>query len=426
MTKTISLRNFDFISLTDKGVEREKNEDYLAYFDTFNGHVFVVCDGIGGHSGGEIASEVAVEAIGDFFNSNYEKNPFDAIESAINFANKRVFFRAKKDIDLLGMGTTIVLVLIRDNMVYYGHAGDSRLYTFLNDKLQLLTRDHSYVNQLVDKNIISEKDAKLHPRSNEITKALGIEKTIVPDVTSSAFIPKENDVLLLCSDGLNNMLSDKNMQQIISTNETLEKKASELIYQANNSGGFDNISVQLIRFHNIETNYEPKALDTWEEKLLIKHLFKKKKYFIAASIIILLTVLFFASGDNVQTQTNGYNLIILKGQKTTEDGKLMIFPYKIDGVDNIETIAEKFNVNLQFLKSLNPNIHELIEGQHLKIPIQDTYIVQSDDEIEIICNQYSINSIDLMRVNDFCSIKLEVGSELIIPLAEKSNIETKD
>lgn len=420
MTKTISLRNFNFISLTDKGIEREKNEDYLAYFDTFNGHVFVVCDGMGGHRGGKIASETAVEVIGDFFNSAYHKNPFEAIENAISFANQKVFTRSKQNPELYGMGTTIVLALIRDDRVYYGHAGDSRIYAFSQNKLKQLTRDHSYVNQLVDKKIITEKEAKSHPRSNEITRALGLADNIEPDVTSSAFLPNENDILLLCSDGLNNMISDKHIQKILSTNGVIEEKASELINQSIKKGGTDNISVQLVRFHNIDRDYTPAAIKSFGKGKSAKYLLNKKAYFIGILMTFFIAFLIFMNKKDKSVKPEKHDLIISKGYKTTKDGLLMIYPYKIKKGDKFESIAEKFNVNLDYLKSLNPNMYELIEGIHLKIPIQDTYIVQGDDELQLICDQYDIDLIDIMRVNDFYAKKLTVGKELIIPLANEN------
>jgi len=423
MTKTITLKNFDFISLTDTGTERKKNEDYLAYFDTFNGHIFVVCDGMGGHQGGDIASESAVELIGDFFNSNYHKNPFEALENAISFANKELYSQSKQNPDLYGMGTTIVIALIRDNRVYYGHAGDSRLYVFSKNKLEQFTRDHSYVNQLIDKKIITEKEAKSHPRRNEITRALGLTGSIEAEITSSAFLPKENDMLLLCSDGLNNMLSDKNIQKILSSGKIIEEKAFDLIQQAIDNGGTDNISVQLVRFHNIEHDYTPVALNNWKKNKLSKYLTNKWTFFITMIIAIFISIIIFTGKKENKEQRVEHQLIISKGHKTTKDGLLMIYPYKIKKEDELESIAEKFNVNIDFLKSLNPNMLMLVEGIHLKIPIQDTYIVQGDDDIELISSQYNIEPIDIMQVNDFCNKKLTVGMELIIPLAKKVHVK---
>lgn len=419
MTKTVSLRNFHFINLTDKGVERAKNEDYLAYFDTFNGHVFVVCDGMGGHLGGEIASETAVEAVGDFFNGQYYKNPFEAVEAAIFYANKKVYSRAKQNSEYYNMGTTIVLVLIRDDRVYYGHAGDSRLYVFSKKRLKQLTKDHSYVNQLIDRKLISAKEARTHPRRNEITKALGLAKNIEPDVTSSAFIPEENDILLLCSDGLNNMLSDRHIQKILSSGNSIDEKASLLIEGANNNGGIDNVSVQLVRFHNINQQYTPKKVSAWKKWAPIKHLLPKKFHyaFIAVLVFVFAIVVLIKTTDF--TKHEKPKLFISKGYKTTKTGFVKIFPYEIKTGDKLEAIADKFKVDTNFLKALNPNIAALAEGKHIKIPIQDTYTVQANDDIKLICWRYNIKPSDLMRANDFYTEKLILGQVLIIPLTKE-------
>lgn len=419
MTKTVSLRNFHFISLTDKGLERAKNEDYLAYFDTLNGHVFVVCDGMGGHLGGELASETAVEAVGFFFNEKYYKNPFEAVENAIIFANQKVYTRAKQNTEYYNMGTTVVLVLIRDDRVYYGHAGDSRLYVFSHKHLKQLTKDHSYVNQLVDRKVISAKEAESHPRKNEITRALGLSENIEPEVTSSAFLPDENDVLLLCSDGLNNMLSDKHIQKILSTELRIEEKASLLIEVANNNGGIDNISVQLVRFYNINKQYTPSKIKGRRKQLVLEHLYRRKFYYLIGALFFFVLALFFLMKPEPDSNNDNYKLFITKTYKTTKNGLLIIYPYQVQVGDKLETVAEKFNVDPNYLKALNPNVVWPSEGNHIKIPIQDTYIVRADDEIGLICAQYDILPVDLMQVNDFSSENLIVGQELIIPLTKE-------
>lgn len=419
MTKTVSLRNFHFINLTDKGVERAKNEDYLAYFDTFNGHVFVVCDGMGGHLGGEIASETAVEAIGVFFNEQYYKNPFEAVENAIVFANQKVYTRARQNTECFNMGTTIVLALIRDDRVYYGHAGDSRLYVLSENRLQQLTKDHSYVNQLIDQKLISAKEAESHPRRNEITRALGLAENVEAEVTSAAFLPNENDILLLCSDGLNNMLSDRHIQRILLADKSIEEKASLLIDTANNNGGIDNISVQLIRFYNIDRQYTPQKINNFRKSILIKYLFVKKAQYVLVAFLVLALALFLLMRKGDKTDTDKHGLFISKGHTTTKTGLLMIYPYAIQSGDKLESIADKFNVDTNYLKMLNPNISVLLKGKHIKIPIQDTYTVRTNDEIKLICKQYGIYPEDLMKVNDFYTENLIVGQELIIPLTKE-------
>ena len=415
MHKTISLRNFDFISLTDKGLEREKNEDYLAYFDTFNGHVFAVCDGMGGHTGGEIASKVAIEAIGEYFNADYYKNPFEAIESAIVFANKKVIEYAKLDTRLFGMGTTVILVLIRDDMIYYGHSGDSRLYILTKSQLKRLTRDHSYVNQLIDKNIITEKEAENHPRRNEITQALGLNPYLEPDVTNLAFLPEEGDVLMLCSDGLNNMVTDRSIKKILLSNKIIEQKASDLIAKALKNGGIDNISIQLIRFHNIKQNYSSDNNSFWRKIKKNKSIFKKKIYFSAIFLVLVISLYVFINRNENIIDINEPNITIsLDGRVNTDS--IIIYPYTIKENDSFESIAENYNTTVEQLRQLNTNITKFVKNKHLKIPIQTTYIVNEGDEIQIICQQYNISVIDIMRVNNFCNNELIIGVELIIPL----------
>ncbi|MDF1546938.1 MAG: Stp1/IreP family PP2C-type Ser/Thr phosphatase, partial [Bacteroidales bacterium] len=251
MVRTVSLKNFDLASITDKGRVRERNEDFLAYFDTLNGHVFVVCDGMGGHNAGDVASELAVESVGNYFNQKYYSNPFEAVENAINYANKAVYNHANGNDYLNGMGTTIVLLLIRDDRIYYGHAGDSRLYLFKNNILYQLTVDHSRVQELLNSGRISQKEALDHPLRNEITRALGLSMRFEPEVSPKAIIPEDNDLVMICTDGLTNMLRDEEIVKCLSNLLNLNDKAARLVSRANKNGGLDNISVQLIKFHNL-------------------------------------------------------------------------------------------------------------------------------------------------------------------------------
>ncbi|MCF6239945.1 MAG: Stp1/IreP family PP2C-type Ser/Thr phosphatase [Bacteroidales bacterium] len=418
MAQTVVLRNFDFVNFTDKGRERDKNEDYQAYFDTLNGHVFVVCDGMGGHMGGEVASEMAVEAVGEFFNTRYYKNPFLAVENAIIFANQKVYNHAINNPDCYNMGTTIVLVLIRDNRVFYAHVGDSRLYIFKKNKLKLLTRDHSYVNKLVDEKKITQKEALNHPLRNEITKALGLFPNIEPEVANSAFIPNEGDILLLCSDGLNTMLDDQIIEKILSGKEAIEDKAAKLIQSALDNGGTDNVSVQLIRFHNVSRIYEPVEKKEFAYKIF--SLFNLKFGFTAfLSIIVFFIILILFTDNDENHQEEEIPILISKGYISGNTGKLIIYPYQLKENDSLKEIAEKFNVNLEFLKSLNPNINPNDKGKHLKIPIRAIYTVQGAEDLDLVCKRYNISLVELMRANDFCSISVPVGKELIIPLSEK-------
>lgn len=251
-TNTQELKNFEFGNATDVGCKRDNNEDYLGYFQTQNGHLFVVCDGMGGHQAGEKASQLAVEVFKRYFTEGYHANPSDALQKATIEANKIIFETAQKYAEYAGMGTTLVVALIRDNQVFYVHVGDSRLYLYEQEtqKLHRITKDHSFVQQLVDNGIITDLEAESHPRKNEILRALGVNNIVEPEVGISAILPADNDVLLLCSDGLNSMILDTQIQNIIADNsQNILQRTKSLIESAKQAGGYDNITVQLIRFY---------------------------------------------------------------------------------------------------------------------------------------------------------------------------------
>ncbi len=409
--RTICLKNFDYASLTHKGLVRNHNEDFLAYFDSLNGHVFVLCDGMGGHSAGDVAAEMATEAVGRYFNAKYYKNPFKAVENSIEFANQEVVMHALGNDYLYGMGTTIVVVLIRDDRVFYGHAGDSRLYLFKNQQLKQLTKDHSYIQTLLDKGLISEEEAAEHPRRNEITRAVGLSYDFKPEVSSKAYIPEENDVLMLCSDGLTNMVNDKEISTILNSKYKINEKASKLIKTAKGKGGIDNISVQIIKFHNLSQNNYAENYDKKSSNIFSN----PKIAFIVASIIILLLSFWVGIKDNEEKHHTSKSNNLQKNKfKLTE-----IIAYMPDENDTWETLADKFNISSEKLILLNPNVKHFDSTIHIKVPVRTSVFVMHFEDFEWLSKKYETKVIDIMKANDISTIYLQIGSEIIIPLNEK-------
>ena len=244
---------FDYchvVGCTDRGCKRPANEDNMGTAETINGLVSVVCDGMGGHVGGATASKIAVDTIIEFIDTKYYNDPRICIGEAIDAANRAILKQASIQPELSGMGSTCVVLLVRDGKVYLGHVGDSRIYLIRDRRIKQLTKDHSFVQMLVDRGEITHEQAEHHPRKNEITNALGIADmkpaTIMPD----AILPMAGDVFLLCSDGLSGMVSDKEIERIVSKQADLraQERADLLVERAKEHGGLDNITVQLVEF----------------------------------------------------------------------------------------------------------------------------------------------------------------------------------
>ena len=236
---------YNFFSNTDVGKKRVANEDAYGDQETPNGHVFVVCDGMGGHAGGAKASNMAVSSILEFFAREPIENIIIGIDKAISFANEQIFATAQAEPELKGMGTTVTVVVLRDAEVYIGHVGDSRIYLKSNGELNRITKDHSKVQELVDRGIISDADAETHPEKNIILRALGIKPEVESTVCSVSLKLSKGDVLLMCSDGLSGLVTDNEMQGMINF-DNLEGSVDTLITSANNNGGPDNITATLI------------------------------------------------------------------------------------------------------------------------------------------------------------------------------------
>jgi serine/threonine protein phosphatase PrpC len=200
---------------------------------------------MGGHVGGAVASSKAVEGLIEFFQKDTHDNPIQALDHALSFANEQIYAATMIQPELKGMGTTAVALLIRNNECFIAHVGDSRIYLFSDGKLHRLTKDHSNVQTLVDANIIADEDAENHPNKNQILQALGIAPVVKSTVCSSPILPKRGDVFLLCSDGLNGMVNDREMERLMNQNP-LEDWPQVLINAALEAGGKDNVTASLI------------------------------------------------------------------------------------------------------------------------------------------------------------------------------------
>ncbi len=232
---------------TDIGLVRETNQDAFSFgsFDDGNSWA-VVCDGMGGVSGGQIASAICVEKVSEAIKRSYRKgltvsSAKNLLTTAINAANSAVFKEAQENIELKGMGTTVVAVLVLGNIAVVAHVGDSRAY-LINDEINAITKDHSFVQLLIDSGKITEEEAKVHPDRNVITRAVGIEHVI--DVEIDIVDINSNDKLLICTDGLNGYVPDADILKIV--NEYGDSSTEKLVETANNAGGRDNVTVVII------------------------------------------------------------------------------------------------------------------------------------------------------------------------------------
>ena len=232
---------------SDVGKAREINEDYfyISYPDD-DIQLFILADGMGGYNGGEIASKLAVQSAKSYIQTNFEKNKDDLlnlVKSSTQYANMIVYEKSQGNSEISNMGTTLDICLIYQNKAFISHIGDSRIYRIRKEVIRRLTKDHSYVQQLVDEGKITKEESAKHPKKNMLMKALGCTTFVEPDASVHGFI--KDDIILMCSDGLTNMVSEQEIKTILNENPTDATKL--LVQRANDLGGNDNITAIIIR-----------------------------------------------------------------------------------------------------------------------------------------------------------------------------------
>lgn len=237
---------FKTFSITDIGKKRKVNQDYVYTSESSIGNLpnlFIVADGMGGHNAGDFASRLTVETMLKEISGSFEKNPVKILGKAISVANDVIRRKAAETPDREGMGTTVVAATSIGKYLHVANVGDSRLYV-VGKEIRQVTRDHSLVEEMVRIGTISHSEARNHPDKNIITRAVGASVEVEPDFFTVEL--QEGDEVLMCTDGLTNMLEDEEIRMIMSGGRDIVEKAQALVDAANANGGRDNISVVLI------------------------------------------------------------------------------------------------------------------------------------------------------------------------------------
>ena len=235
-------------SITDIGKRRSSNQDFVYASEQPVGNLpnlLIVADGMGGHNAGDLASRYTVESMVDYIETAEEKRPILLLSMAIHHANDLVMEKSRTDRALEGRGTTVVAATIQDEYLYVANVGDSRLY-LINKEIEQITRDHSLVEEMIRMGELQRQDARSHPDRNVITRAIGVHSPVKIDFFDMKL--EKGDRILLCSDGLTNMIDDDEILRIVKKCSSPKEAAQRLVTEANKSGGKDNISVVLAEF----------------------------------------------------------------------------------------------------------------------------------------------------------------------------------
>jgi PPM family protein phosphatase len=239
---------------TDVGRIRSGNEDSLYADASESRGLFIVADGMGGHAAGEVASEMAVAIIAEELAGLESADAPDAaqrVADALKRANEAIYRRTVLESDKQGMGTTASVLLLSDAGYVIGQVGDSRVYVLRDGTLRQLTKDHSYVQEQVDAGFLTPEQARYHPYSNVITRCVGANDSVEPDVFTGTI--QAGDVFLVASDGLTGMVDDRRLQQLLASNAQPRRVVDALIAEANGRGGLDNITAVLVQVLAVAT-----------------------------------------------------------------------------------------------------------------------------------------------------------------------------
>ncbi|MCR5454008.1 MAG: protein phosphatase 2C domain-containing protein [Bacteroidales bacterium] len=406
-SKTKELTNFLYTSHTDKGAVRANNEDSSGYVDSVNGHVFVVCDGCGGLPCGEKASQTVVNSLKFFFTNYYYKDPVQAIKDAIDYAQNRLIEEGRQHPECTGMATTLVLVLVRYNKAYYASIGDSRIYFLAKGQLRQITKDDSYVQTLVDSGQITPEEAEHHPRKNELIQAMGMRPSPTPHICAQPLYPTDDEMILLCTDGLYNMVSAQDIHATLSRSGYIEDKGAELMRTAIANGGYDNITFQIIKFFNLENTTER----TEQTPIISPQEAENAKrtpvaLALLSIVIIILGVLMYLKEAKQDEQ-----LAQNPSQNAYTDKDLSV-AYNIRNYKEADSIAALYGISTS-----DATILTSIDGSiEMMIPIRKIHTARFYDNLSTLEKLYGVPKERIKAVNKLQGEALQPAHEIIIPL----------
>ena len=236
--------DYKYFSVTNIGLKRLDNEDSVGIYEIENGILAIVCDGLGGNKAGDVASQLSVNTVYEFFKSSNQIDYLERIKSAIIEANNIILYKASISSDFKGMATTIEVLFLRENTAYFGHVGDSRMYFLRNGKLKQLTKDHSLVQKLIDEGFLTVNEAEHHPNRNIIMRALGDTSAIEIDLSKITLDLTDKGLFFLCTDGVTTVVKDNELEAIFINYDNIKETLSNLIIQR---GAPDNFTFVCIK-----------------------------------------------------------------------------------------------------------------------------------------------------------------------------------
>lgn len=391
------MENFIIANCTDTGRTRNVNEDSMTTFNSPNGRVVVVCDGMGGQNAGDVASSLAVTVIQDILTDNTFASPEEAINRSIFAANQAILRRAAQDVNLSGMGSTCVMIIIKDGQVYYGSVGDSRIYYIAGGSIRQITKDQSYVQTLVDEGAITQEAAEHHQDKNQITNALGLEGMTAPVIGQMPIVPEPSSVFLLCSDGLSGMINNNAILNTVNNSQIpLADRAQKLVHLANAAGGLDNITVQLVEFPG---NARPKAASTDPKNRASGGAFipkkKKSRLPLYSTIACLLLVVFVGVGYYLYSQEQNKKAPIPPSMVKEKKKETPVKETPKETIVVKETIVkqEKENVPKANKKKNNNSVENLME-KNLDKKNKKKDAEQKEEQLIIKQSNYSEEKIE--------------------------------
>ena len=417
------------VSKTDVGRVRPANEDSIGSIIKNIGiysNVYIVCDGMGGHVGGARASQIAIRSIDEYFRGTPDPTPNIALKTAIEFANMQIFGDAQANPEYKGMGTTVTLMVESNGLLYIAHVGDSRIYINTDRELYRITKDHSFVQNLVDAGQLTDSEMETHKRKNELTRALGIAMDVDVEVAPQPIRAKKGDKFLLCSDGLCGLINDSMISATINTYSDLNTAVDELILLANNAGGHDNISADLIEVIEsdfvkttfVDKNNVPNSNTGTQEVKLPNGPTKPKidkKLQILLSLVVLVVLIVLAVGGNLLINTDNEEVpadvesIVVNVDKKNDltlDERILLLSKFENMNDTMFYSFTKKLISTEFTKAINKS------GKYIQL--SDSKESKEKQKFYLSDKKIILNVIDVRQLFTESGYEMQEGSFVYI------------